>query len=271
MPKMANDARVTNVVNMSALGDILREARERKNLTFYQAEKQTRINSTVLKALEEGKCDNVLNATYVKSFLKKYAEFLGLDPSQIVNDYKRLHPETETVTVDRAHLPEIQSRGASQVIVAIKVIIIFAVSMAVIVFVARQTVEHFKKQAAQKTVAVSKTRKQPTSSKSLKMPPQRVVGTKKGAETLIPKDVPLKLLLKVNQPVMIKMRADGNLLFERVLSKGTAEMFLAENTINIYVAKGEAVEFILNGKSLGSPGRGLLKNVEITRSGVKIK
>ena len=268
---MANDARVANVANMPALGDILSQARDKKNITIEQAQKQTRINSTILKALEEGSCDSVLNAAYVKSFLKKYAEFLGLDPEQIVNYYKRLHPETETVVADKSQPPETQSRGMSQAIVVVKVIILVLVAAAVVVFVAGQMALHFKKQGIQKTAAVSKAKKSSASSRPLKIPPQKVVSAKKSTETLIPKNVQLKLLLKVNQTVMVKMRTDGNLLFERVLSKGTAEMFLAEDIINIYVAKGECVELILNGKSLGSPGKGLLKNVEITRSGAKVK
>jgi len=269
---MANDPSVNNVINMSALGDLLREARERKNLTLYQAQKQTCINSTVLKALEEGNCDSVLNPTYVKSFLKKYSEFLGLDPSHIVNEYKRLHPGTETLNTLKAQASETQSRGASQAVIVIKVIIAFLIGVSLLVFAGGKIAAYIKKHPTQKTtVAAVKAKKPPAPVKASKKSPQKSAGTKKDADMLIPKNVPLKLLLKVNQSVMVKMKTDGNLMFERVLSKGTAEMFLAENVINIYVAKGEAVELILNGKSLGSPGRGLLKNVEITRSGVKIK
>ena len=52
--------------------------------------------------------------------------------------------------------------------------------------------------------------------------------------------------------------------------KRTAPSVMNWQKIDIYVAKGEAVELTLNGRSLGSPGRGLLRNIEITRSRVSI-
>ena len=87
----------------------------------------------------------------------------------------------------------------------------------------------------------------------------------------ISKTTPLKLLISVNQTVLVKVKTDGSLLFSHVLTRGSVESFTAKDRINIYVAKGEAVELFLNGKSLGSPGRGPVKDIEITRSGLKIK
>ena len=83
--------------------------------------------------------------------------------------------------------------------------------------------------------------------------------------------MPLKLLVSVNQTVLVKVKADGNLLFSRVLTRGSVESFTARDRFNVYVAKGEAVEFFLNGRSLGSPGKGSIKDAEITRSGLKVK
>jgi len=88
---------------------------------------------------------------------------------------------------------------------------------------------------------------------------------------VVPDKVQLKLLLKVNQDVFIKMKTDGALIFERMLTKGTAEIFTADKVINIYAANGESIELVLNGKSMGSPGKGLQKNIEITRSGINLK
>ena len=49
---------------------------------------------------------------------------------------------------------------------------------------------------------------------------------------------PLKLLISVNQTVLVKVKTDGNLLFSRVLTRGSVESFTAKDRINIYVAKG---------------------------------
>ena len=70
---------------------------------------------------------------------------------------------------------------------------------------------------------------------------------------------------------MVKVKADGKPVFSRVLTRGNVESFTAKDRFNLYIAKGEAVELYLNGKSLGSPGRRVIEDVEITRNGLKVK
>ena len=69
---MGNDTGIGKS-SMISVGERLKKARENKSLTIDQIRKQTRIHSDVLIALEEGRCNEILDPTYVKSFLKKYA------------------------------------------------------------------------------------------------------------------------------------------------------------------------------------------------------
>ena len=77
-------------MSMAGLGEKLRQAREKRGLTLEQVQKQTLMHSTVIAALEDGKCDDILTPTYVRSFLKKYSSFLGLDPKEILSEYSAL-------------------------------------------------------------------------------------------------------------------------------------------------------------------------------------
>lgn len=256
---------------MSGLGDKLRDARQRKNLTLTQAQRQTRIHSTVLKALEDGKCDSILNPTYVKSFLRKYCDFLGLDTNQVLNEYRKLHPETESRIATKLPEPEASSSRLSKMVPVIRLFVVGAIALVAIALAGGKVASYFKKPAAPKPVTVSKAKRPAAQVKPSGKTQQKPSTPKKNTEVAIPKNVQLKLLLKVNRNVFIKMRTDGVLLFERVLTQGTAEMFTADNVINIYAARGEFIELMLNGKALGSPGRGVLENIEITRTGIKIK
>ena len=65
--------------SLVSIGEKLKSARERKALTIDQVQKDTKIHSTVLRALEEGRCDEILTPTYVKRFLNKYSHHLGLE------------------------------------------------------------------------------------------------------------------------------------------------------------------------------------------------
>jgi hypothetical protein len=69
------------------IGTSLREARQRQGLEFVDAESATKIRSRYLHALEDEQFDTLPSPTYVKGFLRSYAEFLGLDGQLYVDEY----------------------------------------------------------------------------------------------------------------------------------------------------------------------------------------
>ena len=73
---------------MFELGTSLREARTRQGLDLPQAELATKIRAKYLRALEEEQFDALPAETYVKGFLRAYADFLGLDGQLYVDEYE---------------------------------------------------------------------------------------------------------------------------------------------------------------------------------------
>jgi hypothetical protein len=69
------------------IGNSLREARLRQNLELTEAELATKIRGKYLRALEEEQFDVLPAQTYVKGFLRTYAEWLGLDGQLYVDEY----------------------------------------------------------------------------------------------------------------------------------------------------------------------------------------
>jgi hypothetical protein len=69
------------------IGNSLREARLRQQLEFPEIEKTTKIRSKYLRALEEEKFDLLPAPTYVKGFLRTYADALGLEGQLYVDEY----------------------------------------------------------------------------------------------------------------------------------------------------------------------------------------
>jgi cytoskeleton protein RodZ len=74
---------------MSELGQWLREARQAKGFSLVEAEVGTRIRSKFLNALEEGNYDELPAEVYTKGFLRNYALFLGLDPTEALERYRQ--------------------------------------------------------------------------------------------------------------------------------------------------------------------------------------
>lgn len=63
-------------------GDILRHEREKKGLTLDRAAAQSKINLSVLTAIETGATDEV-PSVYLRGYIRNYARFLGLDPKRL--------------------------------------------------------------------------------------------------------------------------------------------------------------------------------------------
>jgi cytoskeleton protein RodZ len=77
---------------MPEIGATLREARMRARIDVSEIEAQTKIRAKYLRALENEEWSLLPGPTFVKSFLRTYAQALGLDGKALVEEY-RLHHE----------------------------------------------------------------------------------------------------------------------------------------------------------------------------------
>jgi cytoskeleton protein RodZ len=69
------------------IGNSLREARVRRQLDFRQVEQATKVRSRYLRALEDEDFEVLPAETYVRGFLRSYADYLGLDGQLFVDEY----------------------------------------------------------------------------------------------------------------------------------------------------------------------------------------
>ena len=82
---------------MPEIGASLREARMRARIDVSEIEAQTKIRAKYLRALENEEWDLLPGPTYVKSFLRTYAEALDLDAKLLVDEYKLRHEHLSEV------------------------------------------------------------------------------------------------------------------------------------------------------------------------------
>jgi hypothetical protein len=82
---------------MPEIGATLREARMRQRIDIAEVELETKIRAKYLRALENEEWDLLPGTTYVKSFLRTYAEALGLDGRLLVEEYKLRHERLSDV------------------------------------------------------------------------------------------------------------------------------------------------------------------------------
>jgi cytoskeleton protein RodZ len=72
---------------MFEIGSALREARERRGLSFPQVEEATKIRARYIRALENEDFGVLPGATYSKGFLRAYADYLGLDGHLFIDEF----------------------------------------------------------------------------------------------------------------------------------------------------------------------------------------
>jgi cytoskeleton protein RodZ len=92
------------------IGSSLREARLRQELDFPELEERTKIRPKYLRALEDERFDILPAPTYVKGFLRSYAEALGLDGQPFVDEYKSRFAVGEEEPVIRARRVPVERR-----------------------------------------------------------------------------------------------------------------------------------------------------------------
>lgn len=81
---------------MTDIGATLREARMRERIDVSEIEAKTKIRARYLRALENEEWDLLPGPTFVRSFLRTYAQALGLDGKALVEEYRmRFEPASE--------------------------------------------------------------------------------------------------------------------------------------------------------------------------------
>jgi Helix-turn-helix domain len=121
------------------IGNSLREARLRQQLDFPELEQETKIRSKYLQALEEEKFDVLPAPTYVKGFLRTYADALGLEGQLYVDEYNsRFVTGEEDVPLRPRDYqrrpqplgPRFQTRAVVLVLVAIAIVVVLVIGAA---------------------------------------------------------------------------------------------------------------------------------------------
>lgn len=92
--RMGRDRASVDAYAAPDVGDMLHAAREKKGVDLYRAERDTKIRARHLAALEAGDFGELPGVVYVTGFLRNYAQYLGLDPTEVL---ARWHESQESM------------------------------------------------------------------------------------------------------------------------------------------------------------------------------
>jgi hypothetical protein len=234
------------------IGNSLREARLRQQLDFPEIEQSTKIRAKYLRALEEEQFDVLPAQTYVKGFLRSYAEYLGLDGQLYVDEYNSrfvVGGEEDPPALPRRSAPP-QSRGVQVQSRVVLLTLLGIAAVTALVIVAWTRGEPQKKEpvglgatAAQTPVAVKP--------HVASTPVRLIVTAKRG-----------NCWLEVHSG-----SATGRIIFQGTLERGQRKLFSAQK-LWITLDRPENLGTVLNGRSRILPAGGV-KTLIVTSRGIR--
>lgn len=225
----------------------------RARIDVSEVEAETKIRAKYLRALENEEWDLLPGPTYVKSFLRTYAEMLGLDAKLLVDEYKLRHERLSDVELQpiNAAAPGRERRRSGPVIPrGVTIGVIFAL-LIVALYVLGTSGEN-KPKAAQTTPVA------PTTTSAAK-PPAAAAPAKAPAKT-----VRLQIIATGQVYVCLK---DGNrtLVDGKTLQSGDKTATYRSTRFRLSLGNNN-VRLRINGRSKGVPSSSEFIGLEITQA-----
>ena len=255
---------------MSNLGANFRKAREAAGLPLEKIAADTRISTRFLNAIENEDFHLLPGGIFNRGFIKSYAEYLGLDSTQVLADYERISaPEQEPVEVLRN---ADSAAGPDRNLYPIAAAILLAL-MAAYYLVTRKTssIEPQSPPAATMPAVAENTADNaaPTATQS---------ETNAPVETAVPQPIApepvaavsaavnaLAVDLNVRESTWIRVMSDGKVVLSEVLGPGELRRFSADRSMDVTIGNAAGATLQINGRDLGQLGTpGQVREFRIT-------
>jgi cytoskeleton protein RodZ len=232
------------------IGTSLREARLRQHLDFPELEQSTKIRAKYLRALEDEQFDVLPAQTYVKGFLRAYAEYLGLDGQLYVDEYNsRFVVGEDESSYSRPRRSAPPSRGVQVQSRVVLLALAGIAAITAIVIIAWNWGEAQNKQPV--GLATTPATKPVVSNPPAAVPVRLIVTAKRG-----------NCWLEVHSG-----SATGRILFQGTLERGQKKLFSGRR-LWITLDRPENLGTILNGHTRILPG-GSVKTLIVTTRGIR--
>ena len=235
---------------MFEIGNSLREARLRQGLDFPELEQGTKIRGKYLRALEDEHFDVLPAQTYVKGFLRSYAEYLGLDGQLYVDEYNSRFVAGEEEPQSRPRRSAPPSRGVQ---VQSRVVLLTLLGIT----------------AVTALVIVAWTRGEPPSATPVGLETPKT--TRHQTPPAVTPALQVRLLVKASRgPCWLqvhKTAATGPILFQGTLDQGQKQLFTARK-LWITLDRPENLVTVLNGRTRRLPVGGV-KTLIVTPRGIR--
>ncbi|MDJ1179931.1 DUF4115 domain-containing protein [Roseofilum sp. BLCC_M91] len=243
------------------LGSQLRDRRQEKGLSLDCIATKTCIRQRLLRAIEEGKLEQLPEPVYVHYFLRRYADFLGFDGQSFASPFPS-ESRFNLLKSSWMRWPMWQLRPVHLYLLYVG--IIFASVNGLSYWIERSvgtSVEYLVEQPVTSTEAIASSPPSPSVEVPEPAPTSLVVKSQPESEFA----EPVRVSVVVTEPAWVRIEADGETAFEGTLNEGTQQTWVANQKLIILAGNAGAVSVALNeGKSQKLGERGAVEEVIFT-------
>ena len=225
----------------------------------YTVEK-TKLHPAVIRDIEDGNFGKV-NPIYIKGFIKIYANFLGID---IGNALDEIGPPKQQIKKDNI-FKKVEGKAVfNRIVQAIKKVSAETkrkISIVVLVIVAIFAIFNIGKFIVNKVSQFFKQKPKVVKKENESQAPLAVVVADE-----------LSVSLTTQRKCFIRAKVDGEILFEGVLDAGVIENWKGQEEIELKISDGSAVYLEVNGRAIPplTSMRKPIKSLKITPSGISV-
>ena len=231
---------------MPDIGSTLREARMRQRIDIAEIEADTKIRAKYLRALENEEWDLLPGPTYVKSFLRTYADALGLDGRLLIEEYKLRHERLSDVELQPiappGRLERRRQRRPGPIIPRWLVIVVVVIGLIVALYALGNGSNDDKAPTPASTVSTATQPKQSTTAKKSPAPKKKAKPRK------------ARVTVVATGQVYVCLKAAGNRtpINGVILTAGGKKGPYRSSRLRLLLGNGEARIFV-NGKQRTVP------------------
>ncbi|MDD5504888.1 MAG: DUF4115 domain-containing protein [Candidatus Omnitrophica bacterium] len=264
---------------MTTIASQFKKARQQAQLTINDVYLKTKISPDTLLTLEDDAMILKANPLYIKSFLKKYALYLGLDDKAILEQYSNALCQASPNCAQNVNAGTARPRARAgtgriqtRLVFSRLLYIVFIIFAAMFIFktagFVKASFARFKS-TRQLKLAVKRQAPPPAKASLPVSSRQPEAAALKENVISIPKNEKLCLVIKLNDDVWAEVKRDGEIVFKGILKNGTLKQWQADDHFELWTGNAFAMELTLNGHDMGSLGRGVKKGIIIDRSGIR--
>lgn len=237
---------------LPGIGAKLRQVREELEITLEEVAEYTKIRYGLLHSLEEGKVEQLPEPVYVRGFIRRYGDALGLDGASLANEYPA-ETQMRLLNLSWIGLSPPQLRPIHLYGMYILLIMLAVNGLSYMMNRSAMQASTLEGDRAKTSVSLPSGKQSRVGGIAIAKPVSSTIAT-----ASIDGDRAVRVGLTLKAQSWIQVVADGQIQFEGELPEGTQRMWEAKEQLIVRAGNAGGVLMAVNdgtAKQMGKPGQ----------------